>query len=147
VLEELTETEYNEIKNRELEDRKKIKRQQVNDLRDRQIAQGKTYDFPDGTTGTVQLRNLQDKTNVQGLGSNALELKVEGDTTTTIPFRDKENTLHEMTADEMLQMGKSASSFIQENYTVSWNHKDNIESCTTLDELENYDITINWSQN
>lgn len=147
ILEELTESEYNEIKNKELEDRKRIKRRQVNNLRDSKIAQGKTYDFPDGTTGTVQLRNLEDKTNVQGLGSNALELKVEGDTTTTIPFRDMENTSHEMTADEMIQMGKTVSSFVQENYIVSWNHKDNIEECTTLDELENYDITINWPQN
>ena len=147
VIQELTETEYNEAYENELNRRKRQARKKVNRERDNKIGQGMSYTFPDGSEGTIQLRDLKDKTNVQGLGSNGLKLKVDGDTSTTVPFRDKENQLHNLNSDELIEMGEQVSSFMQNHYDSSWNIKADIEAAATFDELNSINITNNdkWS--
>lgn len=144
VLQQITQTEYDEIKQQELGARKIQYRERINQLRDQYIAQGMSYNFSDGTTGTVQLRDLKDMSNIQSLSTNGLKLKVVGDTTTTIPFRDTENIQHMLTGDELVDMGEKAVQFSQSYYIVAWNHKDAIEAIGNLSDLENYNINTNW---
>ena len=77
-----------------------------------------------------------------------LELKVDGDTSTTVPFRDKENQLHNLNSDELIEMGEQVSSFMQNHYDSSWNIKADIEAAATFDELNSINITNNdkWPQ-
>ena len=144
VLEKITETEYNEIKQQELVARKVQYRKRINQIRDQYIGRGLSYDFSDGTTGTIQLRDLKDMSNIQALSTNGLILQVVEDTTTEIPFRDAENVQHMLTGDELVDMGVKAVQFAQSYYIVAWNHKDAIEAITVLNDLENYNTNTNW---
>lgn len=148
VIQELTETEYNEAYENELNRRKQQSRKRVNRERDSRIAQGMPYTFPDESEGTIQLRDLKDKTNVQGLGSNGIKLKINEDTTTKVPFRDEQNQSHNLNGDELIAMGEQVSNFIQNHYSSGWSIKEEIESTTTFDELESIDITSDdkWPQ-
>jgi len=124
---------------------KKLVAQKLDEERDRRIARGMFYQFPDGKTGTIQLRNLNDKTNVQGLGSNGLKLQVSGDTTTTNSFRDAENVQHEMNGEQLVTMGVAVSGFTEQLYKDCWAKKDELKSLNTEDAVVNYDFSGGWT--
>jgi len=129
------------------------RKREVDALRDAKIHAGFRYTFPDGTTGTAQVRNPQDVVTIIGLGVSGLELVSAGDTTATIPFRDAENKLHEMTWTELLNFGRAFRTWWKNMYATGWQHKDQLEAIAgnvnlspleRLSELQSYDISSGW---
>lgn len=102
--------------------------------RDTEVA-GLSYTFPDGSTGTVQLRHAEDKANI-----TALVLAAQADATATFEFRDGEDVLHTMTAAEVIALGSAVQVFISTNYAHGWDLKDQVAAATTVAEVE----AITW---
>jgi len=119
---------------------KKAKRDKINKIREEQINAGMEYTFPDGMIGTVQLNEASIR-NIQSLATTALCLKAMGDTTTVMSFRDEENITHEMSADEMIAMALAITVYSSDKYTNSWDLKDTLDGLTTLNEIQNFDIS------
>lgn len=67
---------------------------QVDAERDRRITQGKPHRFPDGTTGTVQLRHERDTGNINAVATSGTALVIAGDTQARVAFRDAEDVTH-----------------------------------------------------
>ena len=116
----------------------------VNGECSRRVSQGISYTFPDGSTGTIQLRNNDDAINVLGLAAGGLALVVEGDTSTTTPFRDEQNVIHEMTGPEFVEMGEVGRKWKQNNIKAAWQHKDEIRAYTIVEDVQNHDMTLYW---
>ncbi len=149
VISVLSETEYQAAKDAELEARRAIYNQRVDDLRDQILSQGFYFEFSD-QPGTVQTRDQKDMDNVHKNGSAAMALILQGAPETPMQFRDAENFIHTMPAMEMLQMTMGAMAFGSSVYAVSWAHKDHlnggngIEKIATLEELIAYSIHSDW---
>jgi hypothetical protein len=112
--------------------------------RNRLIARGMSYTFPDtGRTALVQTRNLVDHRNIQGLGTKALNRKMSGDST-TLPFRDADNYLHELTPQEMIDLADAVADWVQAHYNAAWSHKDSVRGLATVAEVEGYDYSSGW---
>jgi hypothetical protein len=127
----------------ELDTAKTTKRQAVTNERNRRIVQGLVYTFPDGVTGTIQLRPT-DVGNVNGVATKGNALLQKGDTTTTQPFRDKENATHTLTPQQAVDMGIAVSDRVEAIYQASWDHKDAIAALTTVADVDAYDISTGW---
>ncbi|MFW6303994.1 MAG: hypothetical protein ACOC2L_05165, partial [Candidatus Sumerlaeota bacterium] len=127
-----------------LEQAKAEKCAEIDQERDALISRGMSYDFPDGDTGTIQLRDLKDHRNIQGLGSNGLKLKVVGDTESKVPFRDEENNEHELSGDELIDMAEAVSNWVQGHYSNAWAHKDNVRALETVQDVIDYDFSEGW---
>lgn len=112
--------------------------------RDKLISRGMSYDFPDGETGTIQLRDLTDHRNIQGLGSNGLKFKVVGDTESKLPFRDEENNEHSLDGDQLVAMSDTVSSWVQGHYSNAWAHKDNVRALDSVEDIIDYDFSDGW---
>ena len=143
VFETLTLEQYNEVKNKELEDRKPIVLKQIDATRDQLLAAGFPFTFSDGQ-GTVQTRDKNDMDNIHKNGSASLALVVKGEGTTMMQFRDAENVIHTIPATEMLEMTMSAMAHGSEVYKASWTHKDNVNNISSLNDLVNYSIHSDW---
>lgn len=115
--------------------------------RDARIAAGMPYAFPDGTSGTVQLRNERDIINVTGVGTAGLMLDLGGDTATRLQFRDAADVTHAMTGEEARIFGLAVSAWISANYARAWALKGEVaaavqgQDCAALMAL---DITSGW---
>lgn len=147
ILEELTEREYNEEYEKEFNNRKNQVKSLIDKERDRRIALGMWYDFPDGIPGTVQIRHLKDENIITGLGTKGIKLKIDNDTTTKIPFRDLENNTHSMNADELMDLGEAFMTYQTLHYSSGWGLKDMLNSVTTMEELESLKSDINKDEN
>lgn len=115
--------------------------------RNARIAAGMPYTFPDGTTGTVQLRNERDILNVTGVGTAGLMLDLGGEAATKLQFRDAEDATHDMTGAEARTFGLAVSAWISANYARAWALKGEVaaavqgQDCAALMAL---DITSGW---
>jgi len=147
IINELSETEYNEEYMFELNRRKEQKRKNTNNERDRRISLGMSYIFSDGSEGTIQLRDLKDKTNIQYLGSKGLKLKIDNDVETEVLFRDLENQQHYLNGDQLIDLAEQVSVFIQTIYSDSWMIKDDLDNTSDFDTLNNINISDDsrWS--
>lgn len=93
--------------------------------RDESLRSGFEYlSFPGDITGNIQTRNLKDEINILTVVLKAVLLKLADDTTTTIKFRDKENVIHEMNSEAIINMANSIFPWAQSIYENSWNQKD-----------------------
>jgi len=133
-----------EIDAAELPRRIAERKQEADRLRAQKIAAGMPYTFPDGQTGTVQLRSQVDIANVQGVASSGQALVMAGDSTTTLQFRDAEDISHALTGQQAIEMGLAVSGFISAHYAAAWAHKDAIAGSTTVAQVEGFDITTGW---
>lgn len=106
----------------------------VDAKRDKLIAAGLPYDFPDGTSGTIQLRDVIDQRNVQAKGVKGLKLEVRGETKQE-PFRDAENQPHFLTPVQLVDMATAVEEWIQNIYIQSWQHKDSIRTSEDFEKL------------
>lgn len=113
------------------------------------VAAGYTVTFPDGQTGTIQLR-LQGKEGlpsdidlVTGIGAGSLAKVVLG-VTGTEPFRDAQNQEHHMTPQQMVQVSLEALGYVSACYKASWAIKDSIGAATTVEAVAAVDITAGW---
>lgn len=131
----------------------------IDSERDARIARGKPHVFPDGTTGTVQLRHARDTANVNALASAGTALLALQDQHSTLAFRDGEDVTHSLTAAEAVQLGLAVMQWVSAHYTAAWAHKDALRAllATANDagasksartrarkDIAAYDFSIGW---
>lgn len=122
--------------------------QQIDAERDARIARGKPHVFPDGTTGTVQLRNERDTVNVNAVATAGTALVAAG-RADTVSFRDAEDVTHTLTGVEAVQFGLAVMQWVSAHYAAAWAHKDAIRQLADVADLAglaDYDIQIGWPQ-
>lgn len=66
----------------------------------------------------------QDMINTLSLKDTARDLKAAGITAAIIPFRDANNTLHSLTADQVIEMVNAGKMKASQIYQVAWDMKD-----------------------
>lgn len=116
--------------------------------RDARIARGKPHTFPDGTTGTVQLRHERDSVNINAVATAGTALVAAG-SDGTVAFRDAEDVTHTLTGAEAVQFGLAVMQWVSAHYAAAWAHKDAIRLLahgTDLAALADYDIQTGWPQ-
>lgn len=119
---------------------------EVDALRTSKIAAGKPHTFPDGTTGTVQLRHERDSVNINAVTTAGTALVAAG-SDDTVAFRDAEDVTHTLTGAEAVQFGLAVMQWMTAHYAAAWAHKDAIRLLahgTDLAALADYDIHTGW---
>lgn len=117
--------------------------------RDRRIAQGKPHSFPDGLTGTVQLRNERDTGNVNAVATSGTALVIAGDAQARVVFRDAQDVTHPLSGEEAVAFGLAVMAWVSAHYAAAWAHKDAIRLLAEgadLAVLADYDILSGWPQ-
>ena len=117
--------------------------------RDRRIAQGKPHSFPDGLTGTVQLRNERDTGNVNAVATSGTALVIAGDAQARVVFRDAQDVTHPLSGEEAVAFGLAVMAWVSAHYAAAWAHKDAIRQfadAADLEALADYDILSGWPQ-
>lgn len=121
---------------------------QIDAERDVRIARGKRHRFPDGATGTVQLRHERDTVNVNAVATAGTALMAAG-SPDTVAFRDAEDVTHTLTGSDAVQFGLAVMQWVSSHYAAAWAHKDAIRTLAhdaDLEALANYDLQTGWPQ-
>jgi len=121
----------------------------VDTERDRRIAQGKPHTFPDGLSGTVQLRNERDTGNVNAVATSGTALVIAGDAQARVGFRDAEDVTHPLSGEEAVAFGLAVMAWVSAHYAAAWAHKDAIRLLAEgadLEALADYDLKSGWPQ-
>ena len=121
----------------------------VDDERDTRIAQGKPHTFPDGLSGTVQLRNERDTGNVNAVATSGTALVIAGDAQARVVFRDAEDVTHPLSGEEAVAFGLAVMAWVSAHYAAAWAHKDAIRLLAygaDLEALADYDLQTGWPQ-
>lgn len=121
----------------------------VDTERDRRIAQGKPHTFPDGLSGTVQLRNERDTGNVNAVATSGTALVIAGDTQARVVFRDAQDVTHPLSGEEAVAFGLAVMAWVSAHYAAAWAHKDAIRRLAEgadLEALADYDLQSGWPQ-
>ena len=114
--------------------------------RDARIARGKPHTFPDGTTGTVQLRHERDRVNINAVATAGTALVAAG-STDTVSFRDAEDVTHTLTGVEAVQFGLAVMQWVSAHYAAAWAHKDAIKAMQAAGEdITGYDLSQGWPE-
>lgn len=114
--------------------------------RDVRIARGKPHRFPDGTTGTVQLRHERDSVNINAVATAGTALVAAG-SDSTVAFRDAEDVTHTLTGAEAVQFGLAVMQWVSAHYAAAWAHKDAIKAMQAAGEdIAGYDLSQGWPE-
>ncbi len=114
--------------------------------RDARIARGKPHTFPDGTTGTVQLRHERDSVNINAVATAGTALVAAG-STDTVSFRDAEDVTHTLAGTEAVQFGLAVMQWVSAHYAAAWTHKDAIKALQAAGEdITGYDLSQGWPE-
>ena len=114
--------------------------------RDARIARGKPHTFPDGTTGTVQLRHERDSVNINAVATAGTALVAAG-STDTVSFRDAEDVTHTFAGTEAVQFGLAVMQWVSAHYAAAWAHKDAIKALQAAGEdIAGYDLSQGWPE-
>ena len=114
--------------------------------RDVRIARGKPHRFPDGTTGTVQLRHERDSVNINAVATAGTALVAAG-SDSTVAFRDAEDVTHTLTGAEAVQFGLAVMQWVSAHYAAAWAHKDAIKALQAAGEdIAGYDLSQGWPE-
>ena len=114
--------------------------------RDARIARGKPHTFPDGTTGTVQLRHERDSVNINAVATAGTALVAAG-SDGTVAFRDAEDVTHTLTGAEAVQFGLAVMQWVSAHYAAAWAHKDAIKALQAAGEdITGYDLSRGWPE-
>lgn len=120
------------------------KNDEVNAVREKKIAAGIPYQFPDGL-GTIQTRDTVDIRNIQTNVITAMILQAAGEINPVMAFRDMEDALHAMTPAQMVQMGLYTAQVGQMIYAASWQLKATAAGMT-VEQIKEFDVVANWSE-
>lgn len=64
------------------------------------------------------------------------------------PWKDSSGTFHQLTLAQFQSLNDSIEDWLRlkgtQLYAVKWQHEESIKALTTIQEINNYDITINW---
>jgi hypothetical protein len=107
----------------------------IHEYREEKLSAGMPYDFLDGISGVVQLRDEIDFRNITGMGSAGLALVVT-ESDALIEFRDESNTSHMLTGAEAMGLGIAATLFVNEIYQQSWSKKKELDETSDLDNFD-----------
>lgn len=114
--------------------------------RDARITRGKPHIFPDGTTGTVQLRHERDLVNVNAVVTAGMALVAAG-SDGTAAFRDAEDVTHTLTGAEAVQFGLAVMQWVSAHYAAAWAHKDALKAMQAAGEdISGYDLSQGWPE-
>ena len=94
----------------------------VNTERDRRILLGTSINLPSGTIVSVA-GDAETTRNLQGLAVAAQARIAIGDSTTT-PYRDENNVIHNLSPQEIFMLWSLGSAFVSGLYQASWALKD-----------------------
>lgn len=122
---------------------------QIDAERDRRIAQGKPHTFPDGLTGTVQLRSERDTGNVNAVATSGTALVIAGDAQARVVFRDAQDVTHPLSGEEAVAFGLAVMAWVSAHYAAAWAHKDAIRALADrgdVEALSDYDIQTGWPE-
>lgn len=122
---------------------------QIDAERDRRIAQGKPHTFPDGLSGTVQLRNERDTGNVNAVATSGTALVIAGDAQARVVFRDAEDVSHPLSGEEAVAFGLAVMAWVSAHYAAAWAHKDAVRALADrgdVEALSGYDILSGWPE-
>lgn len=89
----------------------------------RRVAVGATFTI-DGFGDVPISGALPNQINLMALAETARDLIAAGKTTITIPYRDENNTIHQMTPKQMLQLIDAGKAYVSAIYAASWALKD-----------------------
>jgi hypothetical protein len=94
---------------------------EVNTERDRRINVGDTFTLTSGAVvpikgDDVTIRNLQSLAQMAMAGLS-----------TTFPFRDAEDVIHQLTADDITELWAHGTTFVSSVFQAAWTLKDNAE--------------------
>lgn len=118
-----------------LEDMKVLKMAEIENWRIQAERSGMPWHF--GTIeDIVQVRHERDLANINGQVSAALVLKGRGVTQAVLPFRAQSNITHNLTPDEMIDMGMAVGEFTADQYMKAWALKEQVAAATTAEELD-----------
>lgn len=105
---------------------------------------GMPYTFPDSAPGTVQLKQLRDVLNVNGVAATGGVLQDRGVTTADQVLSDQEGRQHALTPTQSQDLGLAVSDWVSKLYGVAWQHSDAIKALASVEEVEAYDETSGW---
>lgn len=95
----------------------------VNRERQRRVLAGATFAIPGAS---VRLTGDETTTtNLQALAFAAQLRLASGDSTTQTPFRDADNTIHQLVPAQVLQLWSAAAAWVSATFLASWTLKDN----------------------
>tara|TARA_R110000851_G_scaffold78338_3_gene172911 strand:+ start:2603 stop:3274 length:672 start_codon:yes stop_codon:yes gene_type:complete len=117
-------------------------RQKINELREAHIYQQYTVNVSETVAIPVDIRKEErDLSNISNLVLAATLKKIVGDTS-TITFRDANNTNHLLLPAEVIFLGTIISGMVTDTYIQSWYKKELISAATDAYKLREIDITF-----
>lgn len=123
--------EYGNLK---LEEAKRIKKDHINKHRDTDITAGVEY-MIQGQADVIQTRE-KDKTVLLALSMNANKKQVTNPDEPIFKFRSMNNNEYMLTPQEMIDLTDAAYGYMDVVYKKSWTLKDQVDTCTTIAEVE-----------
>lgn len=97
-------------------------REEVHAERARRIREGKTVTLAGHPDPVVLQGRDEDRANLSDLFNVAQALKAAG-STDTIDFRDRDNVIHTLTPDQIIELFLAGSSYVSACYRASWDLK------------------------
>jgi len=126
-----------------LNDEKNVKKTLINQYRDALIHNnGYVYNgnrFDSDLDSSIKV--------IAGTLTASILVSQGGDLPLDFVWRDYDNIDRPMNAATMIDFGTNMFNYGVAVYKASWVHKANIDALTTIDEVEQYDITTGWPAN
>lgn len=97
------------------------------------------YSFPDNMVGIIQIRDINDLSNIRSLGFLSL-LKPDF----SFNFIDQANIIHKLNSKQVLDMLEFIEVRIQNIFNISHFHKDQLKNINSIDDLLNYNFEDGW---
>ena len=117
-------------------------KEKINEARDSAIYQTVYVDVNETTTVPVDMRkNTSDIQNIAGL-TQAATIQVIGNDNTLLSFRGADDIVYTLTPQEIITLGTAVSKKYSAMYAKSWIMKDLLQATTTIDEINNIDISF-----
>lgn len=121
--------------------------QEIDDLREENIARGAIVDLDDSNGPfTVQTRGELDTRNITGLAGVATTSLLLNQPFSA-DFRDQDDQVHTLNAQQVLMLQAQIAVWVQSHYYVAWAHKANLKALHDADDLQgmvDYDTTQGW---
>lgn len=105
------------------------------------IFSGFPHQFPNGDIKMVQTRSEKDLIAVLGVTVSGMFL-MQTDPSTKISFRSADDTTYQLNGMEAVQLGMNIQMQVSGVYERSWNKKEELRACTTIEEIEAVDLDI-----
>lgn len=113
----------------------------INNQRAYLIYKGFPHTFANGTTTVIQTRAEKDLIAILGTTVTAMFMLQQG-MTNKIPFRSADDVTHMLDPQEAVMLGMSIQQQVAGVYQKSWDKKEELKACKTVQELESIDIDI-----